>query len=68
MIPASAKFHNVHITCHYIPFIYGLFTDIVSSSEYTVSKVGLSVNNELKGMCMEEVMAQFKIHLPGESK
>jgi hypothetical protein len=49
-------------------FIYSLFNDAFSISDYIASNKRMIVNNELERMWKETVVAQFKVlsrHLPG---
>jgi hypothetical protein len=49
-------------------FIYNLFNDAASNSEYIMSNDGILVNNELENTWKEAVAVKFNIlsrHLPG---
>jgi hypothetical protein len=52
-------------------FIYSLFNDTFSKSDYIASNERMIVNNELERKWKEAVVAQFKVlsrHLPGGTK
>jgi hypothetical protein len=52
----------------FILFIYNLFNDAFSSTDYILSNERMTVNNELERMWKEAVVAQFKVlsqHLLG---